>query len=116
MNEPEFDKHDPVWKALDAFEGIEPHPQSRARFWASVARSEGTRSAGWLFRFALPGAALACVILTIVVGARIHERNEEDLEIAADLELYENLEMIQNMPQLASYEEPTDEDFDELLK
>ena len=115
---PEFDKNDPLWKALDAFGQVEPHPQSRARIWARIANagSSAPSRMRWVMRAFLPAAGLACLILTAVVGWRIHQRNEEDREIAANMELYENLDVIQNMPQLASYDEPSDEDFDEIVE
>lgn len=126
MKEPEDNKSDPLWKALDSFPNVEPHPQSRAQFWARVARDDAEASArgdirstrwNWFLRIALPSAGLACVILAIVLGGNaLIERHAQDQEIAANLELYENLDVIQNMPQLASYEEPSDEDFDEMVE
>lgn len=129
MNEPELDKNDPLWKALDAFPDVEPHPQSRARFWARIARDEAakaregmsfrgffSRHTGWLVRYALPTAGFACAVAALAIGGRaLIRQHEADREIAANLELYQNLEVIQNMAQLASYDEP-DEDFDEIVE
>jgi hypothetical protein len=128
MSEPEFDKDDPVWKALDAFKGVEPHPQSRARFWAVIARGEaaeiargeaaGSKVSGirWLVRFVLPAAGFACAVIALAVGGTaLIRQHQADREIAENIELYEDLEVIQNIAQLASYEEQ-DEDFDELVK
>lgn len=128
MSEPEFDKNDPVWKALDEFSGAEPHPQSRARFWSVIARDEAARgareeSAGskvsgvrWVVRYLLPATGFACAVIALAVGASaLIRQHEADREIAENLELYQNLEVIQNIAQLASYEEQ-DEDFNEWVK
>jgi len=122
MKESENNKSDPLWKVLDAFPQVESHPQSRAKFWARVARDEATAAITstrwrWFLRIALPSVGMACVILALVLGGNaLIQRHAEDREIAANLELYENLDVIQNMPQLASYEEPSDEDFDEMVE
>jgi hypothetical protein len=117
MSDPEFDKNDPVWKALDAFKGIEPDPQSRARFWAKVARAETQASAAhtsglrWFARVILPAAGFACAVIALAIGGRsLIRQHETDREIASNLELYEDLEVIRDIPQLASYEEPDDEE------
>jgi len=127
MSDPEHDPNDPVWRALDAFKGIEPHPQSRARFWSVIARDETARAAReesswkptgirWLVRYVLPAAGFACAVIALALGGTALIRQyQADREIAENIELYEDLEVIQNISQLASYEEP-DEDFDELLK
>ena len=121
MKEPEFDKNDPLWKALDAFEGVEPHPQTRARIWSKVNAhvQDRTAAAGarhWFFRFGLPAAGFACVIVMVAIsGWAVVRQNEVDREIATEMELYQNLEVIQNIGQLASYDEP-DEEFDEIIE
>ena len=126
MKEPEFDKNDPLWKALDAFAAVEPHPQLRARFWSVVARDEaGVIARGEaarvfslrsVVRYFLPAAGFAVAVAALAVGGRaLIRQHEADREIAENLELYQNLEVIQNIAQLALYEEP-DEDFDEWMK
>ena len=119
MREPEEEKDAAVWKALDAFgEAPEPHPQTRARFWARVAREQAsleqdvTRPSRLLalLRVAMPISGLAAILVALLIGAAVLvERLRADREIAGNLELYQNYEVIQNMPQLASYDDPDDD-------
>lgn len=111
MNEPE-DKY--LWKALDAFKGVEPHPQSRARFWARVAREEAAGEPWsiyrWLARFVLPALGTACAVIALyAAGQSLVEKRTADREISANIEFYRNYEVIQNLAQTASYERPEQE-------
>ena len=109
---------EPLWKALDAFDGVEPSPQSRARFWNIIARDEAgvisrgedvkERSFGgwrWMVRYVLPATGLACALAAILIGGNaLIEQRRADREIAENMELYENYDVIRNMAQLAAYE------------
>ena len=117
MKEPskEFPKDsDPLWKALDAFPKVEPDPQSRARFWAQVAREDisETRFIGvrWVVRYVLPAVGVACAIVALYMGGHaLIQRYEADREIAKNIELYQNYEVIKSMAQMASYEAPEED-------
>jgi hypothetical protein len=120
MSKPEPDHDDALWKALDAAPEVRPHPQTRARIWAMIARDEiaGTRHPVWraLFRYALPIAGVATAILAFYLGGTILiEREKTDREIAENIELYRNYEVIRDINQLASHE-VSDEDIFEVIK
>ena len=113
MKEADDNRDDALWKALDALPEVEPHPQSRAHFWARVARDESSVPARrWsIMRLLLPATIFSCVMLAVVFGSQaVMRRHQADREIADNIELYQNFEVIQNMAQLASYDEPDEDD------